>query len=311
MRARLCAVLVVAACGSGASSGDDDTQPDGSIGTPDGATEAGWETLIARSWTLGPSGTGYKCFSKKIEQDTYVSALRAVSPLGTHHEILSMSATPFPMTGAYDCGDGDGGMQLLYAGGIGTQDLLMPTGVAIKLAAGTYINLNVHVANYSDATVTQTSGIEVKTLPASDVVHEADMLFVGRYDFSIPPTSQPSVVIAGCNAAPQGGWNIVSAWPHMHSYGTRSHVYIKRNGGFVTDELLNVPYSYEEQKHYPMTAKLDVNDMLYAECIYVNNTNITYPPGFAIEYGESPTAEMCFTGFIKYPAGGNKNLCVE
>lgn len=306
----MCAVLAVAACGGASSSGDDDPGPDGGgSGTPDGGSDPGWTTLIEREWTLGPVIEDYKCVSMRIEEDTYISAMRAVSPVGTHHEVLTASSTPFAATGPYDCDDAVGlEKEMLFAGGIGTQDLVLPAGVAFKLAAGTYINLKLHVANYSDDTVTQTSGIAVKAMPVSEVVHEADMIFAGSYKIMLPPTSQPAVVKSDCVAPVT--WNIVSLWPHMHAYGTRFHAYVKRSGGAV-EELFDVPYAYTEQKHYPMALTLDTNDALWSECVYVNNTNTTHPPGFMIEYGESATQEMCFTGLIKYPKGGTQNFCVN
>lgn len=312
MRAWLCAVLVVTACGSNAGTGDDDAQPDGGTAdSPDGVTEPGWETLIQRSWTL-PTATeafeAYKCVSIKIEEDTYISAIRAMSPVGTHHEILTTSTTPFPETGEYNCMDGVGGKELLFAGGLGTQDLAFPPGVAIKLAAGTYLNLNLHVTNFSDTPMTQMSGIQIKKVPASEVVDEADMIFVGKYDLKIPATNQPWTEPTECSAPTT--WHVLTLWPHMHKYGTRFHAYVKRNGG-GTEELLDTAYSYTDQKHYPMGLTLNTNDTLYADCIYVNDTNVKYPPGYTINYGESVNAEMCFTGMYKYPKGGTKDFCVQ
>lgn len=309
MRAWLCAVLVVTACGSNAGTGDDDAQPDGGTAdSPDGVTEPGWETLIQRSWTLQPNTEAYRCVSIPVTEDTYVSAIRGMSPVGTHHEILTTSATPFAMMGEYDCMDGDGGKELLFAGGLGTQDLAFPSGVAIKLAAGTYLNLNIHVTNFSDDPMTQTSGIEIKKIGASEVVDEAGMIFAGTFDIDIPPTNQPTPILTECGAPTT--WHVLTLWPHMHKYGTRFHAYVERNGG-GTEELLDTAYSYTDQKHYPMGLTLNTNDRLYAECIYVNDTNVKYPPGYTINYGESVNAEMCFTGMYKYPKGENKNFCVH
>jgi Copper type II ascorbate-dependent monooxygenase, C-terminal domain len=308
MRARLCAVLAVAACGGSLGAGDDDAQPDGGNGSSDGAVEPGWTTLIERTWQLGMVEEDFKCVSKKIESDMYISAFRAKSPTGTHHEILSAASTPF-MSGNYECDAHDNGMQMLYGGGIATQDLVLPPGVAIKLPAGTYINLNLHIANRSDDALSGTSGIEVQTIDASEVVHEADMMFLGTFGIHIPPTSQPFTEPAICSAPTT--WNIVSLWPHMHGYATHQRVTVERNNGNV-DTLLDTDYSYTEQKHYPMPSVLiNPNDDLKVECIYVNDTNVKYPPGFEITYGDSATQEMCFAGFYKYPKGGTMYGCVE
>jgi hypothetical protein len=128
------------------------------------------------------------------------------------------------------------------------------------------------------------------------------MIFLGTFDLHIPPTNQPWVEPGSCSAPTQ--WTIFNLWPHMHGYATHQKVSVRR-GNNTVETLLDVDYSYTEQKNYPMPSTvIEPNDELRVDCTYVNNTNITYPPGFEIQYGESATQEMCFTGFYKYPAGG-------
>jgi hypothetical protein len=310
MRAWSCAavVAVAAACGGGGGGGGDDEQPDAGDGSSDSGTEPGWTTLIERNWSLGTVQEGYKCVSLKVTEDMYIGAFRAKAPTGTHHSLLTTSATPFTMPGNYDCDATANSMQMLYGGGIGTQAFALPTGVAIKLPKDTYINLNLHVANRSDDPISGTSGIEVKLVPANEVVHEADMIFLGTFGIHIPPDSQQHVEPAMCSAPTT--WNIVNMWPHMHGYATHQRVWVVRDGG-ATMNLIDADYSQVEQKNYPMTVKVNTNDQLWVECRYVNTTNVTHPPGFMITYGESATQEMCFTGMYKYPKGGTMYGCVE
>ena len=83
-------------------------------------------------------------------------------------------------------------------------------------------------------------------------------------------------------------------------------------GAVTTTTLLDSPYSFLEQKNYPMTPlQLAPNDELRVECTYINNTGITQPPGYVINYGDSATAEMCFTGLYKYPKGGTLFECAQ
>jgi len=302
MRAWLCAaVLAVAACGGGGGTTGDDDQPDAAV-APDGSTTPGWTTLIQRNWQLDPTVEGFRCIRIKIQQDTYISAFRVKSPPGTHHEVLTVSTTSTPI-GEYEC-DATGGQldrQMVFAGGIATNDVQFPPGVAIKLAAGTYINLNLHVANFSDQPISGTSGIEVKTLAASEVVHEADAMFLGTWDLRIPPGSTNWMEPGSCVVPTD--WYIIDLWPHMHSYANHQNVKVVRSGGQM-ETLLNADYSYIEQKNYPMAnVAINTGDELQVECFYDNPTNQE------IVYGDSAVAEMCFTGFYKYPAGGDKYLC--
>ncbi|HEU4616202.1 MAG TPA: hypothetical protein VFS15_29090 [Kofleriaceae bacterium] len=304
MRAWLCVALVAAACGGGSGIGDDDDQPDaGSDATPDAPVADGWTKLIERSWQLGSNIEQFKCRRIAITEDTYISGFRALSPTGTHHELLTISTDSTAPVGDYDCSSSTQDPKLLFGGGIASNDFEFPPGVAIKLPAGSYINLNLHLLNVSDSTLSGTSGVYVKSVPANEVVHEADMMFLGTYAINVPPNNTPTVVSGSC-VTPMD-WTIINLWPHMHSYGVHQKVTVRRGGTSNVSTLLDADYSYTEQKNYPMPSMLiHANDELRVECTYVNDTNLTNPPGYEIVYGESASEEMCFTGFYKYPAGG-------
>src|SRR5574337_472252 len=99
MRVALVAVAVCACGGGGAigtdGSGDDD-QPDAPIGDT-------WHELIGRDWSI-QSGTfdNYECRRIQINEEMWITGFRALSPLGTHHEILTISDGATEM-GDYDC----------------------------------------------------------------------------------------------------------------------------------------------------------------------------------------------------------------
>ncbi|HEX5058687.1 MAG TPA: hypothetical protein VFV99_04965 [Kofleriaceae bacterium] len=301
MRAWLCAaVLAAAACGGGGGSTGDDDQPDAAV---DGSVTPGWTSLIERSWSLDPTVEGFKCIRIKIEQDTYVNAFHVKSPPGTHHELLTISTTPSPI-GEYECDALNLDKQMVFAGGIDTNDLQFPAGVAIKLAAGTYINLNLHVANFTDSPISGTSGIEVKTLKASEVVNEAEAMFLGTFNIHILPGATNQMVPGSCVAPTE--WRILDLWPHMHSYAKHQNVKVARSTGPV-ETLLNVDYTYMEQKNYPMTnVAIHPGDELQVECYYDN------PTQQEVTYGDSAVAEMCFAGFYTYPANGvDKYFCSQ
>lgn len=313
MRAWLvAAVLFACACGGGGSGTGDDDQPDGGGDGSDSGTEPGWQMLIERGWSLGAHQEDFKCIRVKVPTEMYISGFHVKSPLGTHHEILTVSEATSPV-GEYDCTGANTDKQMLFAGGIGTNDMLFPDGVAIKLPANTYINLNLHIANFSDDPIeckppTCSSGIEVKTIPASEVVHEADMMFLGTWTFSVPagamgwpePGDTSAHIKSSCSIP--ASWTILSLWPHMHSYAKHQRVSVLRGNNSV-DMLLDTDYTYMDQKNYPMTVPLAINDELRVECIY-NNTS-----GYELTYGDGAALEMCFAGFYKYPAGGDKYLC--
>jgi len=309
MRAWLCAVAAVVACGNGAGVGDDDTAGDAAIDVPaDTKVEPGWTALIERGWSLTAVSENYICRRIKIPADTYVSGFRMIAPAGTHHTWLTISAAA-PQLGDYECDGTNYDMQLLYAGGAGTDDMMFPPGVAMKLAKDTYINLNLHVLNLTDGALAGTSGVHIKTLQPSEVVHEADMIFLGDNVLNIPPTNALYMEQSSCSRPMT--WTIFNLWPHMHGYAKRQRIMLRRAAASTFETVLDAPYDFREQKNYPMTPlQLEPNDELRVECYYVNNTNVTQPPGYTITYGDSATAEMCYTGLYKYPKGGSIFDCV-
>jgi hypothetical protein len=299
MRAWLCAVLAVSACGGGGTGTGDDDQPDAAVDAPPDVGPT-WTTLIElKNWSLPtPSSEDFQCVRIKVPTEMYIGGFRVSSPPGTHHEILTVSPATAPV-GPYPCDGSNLDTQMLFAGGIGTNPLEFPTGVAIKLPANTIINLNLHLVNYSDAPLAGTSGIQVLQVAASDVVHEADMMFLGKGTLMIPPGTKTE--IATCSIPAQ--WTILNLWPHMHQYGQHQRVKRLKNNNQM-QMLLDTDYSYMDQKTYPMTIPLEVNEQLTIECVY-NNTS----GGMLLE-GDGVNNEMCRAGFYKYPAGGNKDLCV-
>jgi hypothetical protein len=296
------ALALVAACGtpSGVT-----PQADGAVigDAPafDAAIEPGWTALIQRSWQLGSGSDSYKCRRILIPEDLWVTGFRAMSPIGTHHELLTISASATPL-GDYDCDASNLDPRMLFAGGVNTDDLVFPPGVAIKLAAGQYIHLNLHLYNASDQPLTGTSGILIKTVEASEVVHEADMVFAGAESLAIPSTNTPHTETGGCTAP--ATWNVFNLWPHMHAAGRRSQLVVHR--GTQTMALHDESYSFVEQRNSAIPVfQIQQNDEIEVTCTYVNNS------GQAIGHGELAHQEMCLTGMYKWPAGGNPFGCVS
>ena len=308
MRAWCCAVLAVAACG-GNQSGNADGGGDGSIDTP---TTPGWTTLIERSWQLPAYYEQHLCRVMKVPADMYITGYHVVAPTGTHHTLVYV--TNETTVGDTNCTPTTE-PSLLYAGGINTNDLLFPQGVAIKLSADTFIKLELHLFNPSDSAISGTSGLQIKTAMASEVVNEGDMLFLGNRGitpnvWSIPPTNTPTSVYGSCGAPVT--WHLFALWPHMHSYATHQKVVIDRSGSPAVDTILDTDYDVREQKFYgPMDMVVNQFDELQVTCTYVNDTNITAPPGITIYPGEGSTDEMCLTGLLKYPKGGTPYQCAS
>lgn len=296
-----CLLGVLAACGSPATTGDAQVDAQVDVGI-DGSEEPTWSVLVERGWTLDALSEAYKCRRIQVPEDMYITGFSAMAPPGTHHTLLTLSPGG-TVEGDHDCLAQNLDPALLFASGIGTGELLFPEGVAMRLSAGQYVTLNLHLFNATDEVLAHTSGIRVRTVPASQVEHEADMMFVGTTDIAVPGTNQPYKVSGGCTAPTT--WHVFTIWPHMHAYAKRQQVSIVRVGGAV-ESLLDIGYTFQEQKNYPMAERqLDAGDRIEVTCTYQNGTGMT------VYYGDSATEEMCFAGMYKYPAGGQTAGCIE
>lgn len=295
-----CALL---ACHKPAATGDDD---DAMVDAPPGSgSDAGipadFTMLIQRSWTMPPDTEGYKCIRIQAPNELWITAFRSLAPVGTHHTVLTIS-TNSTQTGEYDCQVSSLDNQMLYAAGVNTDDNYFPDGVAIHVPAGTYLNLNLHLYNTTDNTITANSGVYVKTMNAADVVNEADMMFAGTESINIPSDGVAHTASGGCTAT--SDYHMFTLWPHMHQTAIHQKLEITRSGTATASMLLDVPYTFSEQKNYPMAdTMIHAGDALKTTCTYVNNTGAT------IHFGDSSDSEMCFTGIYRYPAAHNLFGC--
>ena len=297
----LAIVLSIVGCKGGTNPGGDDDDDGADAGIDAPPIEEGWTELIGRDWTVPPGADDtYKCRRIQMTQDMWISGFRAVAPFGTHHTVVTISSGG--QTGDYDCSVLNLDNQMLYASGVATDELLFPPDVAIQVQAGQYINLNLHLFNATDDPITGRSGILVKTSD-TEPLHKADMMFAGNMRFSIEPGDN-KIVEGGCEQT-RADYQVFTLWPHMHQFAKHQKVVVTPAGQDPMT-LLDEPYSFLEQRNYPMaTLSLPMGSRIDVTCTYNNNTN----PPVNIPFGDSSNQEMCFTGMYKYPAGGGLFQC--
>jgi hypothetical protein len=261
-----------------------------------------WSRLIGRPWSVPENVLDvYKCTRILVEETMYVTGFRSEAPLGSHHAVLTYSVTQDGPMGDYDCDVSTLDFRMLYASGVGTDDLIFPEDVGIEIKAGWYLHLNLHLFNSGDAAISGDSGVAVRAL-TSPPPKLADMTFAGDMDLAIPPTGAPHVETGGCTLGTD--YDVFALWPHQHQFGIHHKFEIVKNG--VPNVLIDTPYNFEEQRNWKLDQPLHftAGDQVNVECTYMN------PGPGTIEWGDSSTEEMCFTGMYKYPAGGILFGCV-
>jgi hypothetical protein len=245
--------------------------------------------LVTAHWSLEPGTEGYVCASKTLTQDVYVSAIRPISPVGTHHTTISLVEGGGPDDPGSPCGAMFGDF---YASGVGTGELVLPTGVGLVAHAGQRLAMNLHIFNASDGTLSGTSGIEARLLEPSAVQHEASVNYPGVVAFAIPSNGLPysdtdTTMFAEART-------VFAIFPHMHRLGTHFRARVLHTGAPATT-IWDDDFQFESQE---LAAIPPVNvvagDQLETTCTWVNTTGAT------VHWGDSTTAEMCFSIIMSY-----------
>jgi hypothetical protein len=305
MRVYTLAIVLAFGCGgTNPGGGGDDTQP---IDAPGAMADAyvptsGYTKLIGRTWTLQPGDTDiYRCVRLTLPADTYITDIEAQAPVGTHHTVLSIAGANGTggADGEQDCSVSTLGMVMLYASGVGTSPLNFPSGVGIKVAAGTQIHLNLHLYNAADEAIAGESAIWVKSQPTPTPTL-AEMVFAGPIgQWTIDPGVDTMTGTCTINKA----YTVFALWPHMHKMATAQKIELTR--GTTTTTLHDMPYQFAEQKYWLQSPEiqLQANDKIKVTCTYNNTT------GHTLGFGDSSDDEMCFGGMYRYPAANSSLFC--
>jgi hypothetical protein len=249
---------------------------------------------MREDWTLAPgSEEKDRCVKVRLEEDIYVSAMRPIAPLGTHHTFVALSDTPDLPSCTLAVGQGG----LIYASGAGTKDLRLPEGVAVKLPAGKFLYFSLHLFNPGDDTLSGTSGLEIVRVPPEEVDYQSGATLAGPLVMSIPPgrvTLKHQCQLTQAQTA-------YALFPHMHQLG--AHFKTTVTVGGVSKVLHDADYDFNEQRQYPIEPiAFEPGDSIQTECTFENSSpNV-------VKFGESSNDEMCISFFFAYPLDSN-TLC--
>jgi hypothetical protein len=307
-----CAVLVcLGACGGPRAGEPSDAGGDGVSVDGDGGSDASpvlpgeWTTLIEGDWDLPVNDEGYFCVRKTVAATVFVRAFRPVIPLGTHHTVLTIGEPSGP-DGIESCSTATNADRMIFGSGVGTNELTMPEGVAIRLQAGDQLLLNLHVYNESTTKpLSGTSGTEVLLVDEARVENEAEVILVGTFGVFIPPHEQPedTTTIEG-RCRMNGDVTVFATGPHMHRLGRHMTVVAETADGDVT--LMDRPYSFDEQTTESVgEVAIPTGNAVRVACTYHNDT------GDYVSWGESTDEEMCFASLFRYPARASGFICAN
>lgn len=254
----------------------------------------GYETIISADWEVPPGEQTY-CMRLTVDEEMVWDSFEAIAPPGTHHTILSfgdnLSGDP---DGLVECGLNDHYFEnLVFENGAHDAPFTFPEGLANRILPGQQMNLNFHILNASDDTMTGTTGIRARPIDPALVESYTRGIYMGKVSLSVPPGE--STQVGHCPI--DSNMNIFAVLPHMHSHGTHQKVVAVQ--GETETTLLDTDYSFSEEEYYRMVQPEMVmadGDTVEVHCTYFNDTPDPLPwgPG-AYDY------EMCFAAVYIYP----------
>jgi hypothetical protein len=296
--------LTLVGCGGDeAARNDDGPGGGGTPSSPEGdaaptGTDGDFEELAAYDWTIGGGVEAYYCEYRTLSEDLFISDFRPIMPSGTHHVVLGYG-DPTQPDGVYPeseagCTGTTFGDIYTYVATVGTEELSMPEGVAVKIPAGKQLVYGLHVFNSGAEPLSGHSGLAVVSPDPSEVEQEAEVLAITDFTLDIPPgtTTETSTCTMTHDTT------IFAVLPHMHLTGVHMNTVAELSDGSEAT-LLDLDYDFTDQSY----TKLD--PPLFLEQGTVTRISCTYenPGPETFTFGESTTnGEMCITFAYRYPA---------
>jgi hypothetical protein len=307
---RILAFLLMAGCSANGVNGGGDGGGGGGGGggsndmgpgeTPDMALPLGTMgmRLVSSDYTV-PAGTEfYQCQDITVPTDLYIVRITPVSPLGVHHEVLAIDPSN-PPDGVSKCGPIGFNWTPLFASGVGSPSLNMPSGVALKVSAGQHIVLNLHLFNAGTMPVSGTAAVDIAVAMDPSGYQLAGVPFVGNVMFSIDSSR---TVNGQCTMS--NDTHYFAVFPHMHQTGQHIKVWTESASSGAT-VVWDQDYSFTDQRfgEYPTwmgpsEVDLKMGDKINVTCTYTQD-------GVGKNFGDSTTDEMCFAISYVYPTIAN------
>jgi hypothetical protein len=258
------------------------------------------------SWTM-PQDTDdvYVCYGIDVAASDVKRQVTGIVPIVdntkiVHHLLVfeidkSEDSTPHPCAQAFPID-----WKAIYAWGPGTPAYELPAQAGFPVEAGEtkryavqvhYSNLK-HAAGEQDAT-----RIGLCTTPQLRPF-DADIMWVGSFDFSIPAHKQATVSCDFDFKKTFGKYmpiHVFQAWPHMHVLGTRLETNLVHPDGVTEGLGLAAPYDFNNQITYPVEVSIYPGDVVHTECTWDNVTDKK------VKFGEATSEEMCFNLLAYYP----------
>jgi hypothetical protein len=261
------------------------------------------DVQITSTFTVAPGQERYACYRMNVDQDVFVSKIATHAAPGVHHQILALTDQTEP-EGLTECGAL--GLSVsnswIFVASSDPEELVMPTGIAYRIPAGTQLVLQMHLVNPRDTPLDSASTIDLSGIAEDHVTTIAQLVAAGSVQIDLPP-GQATTVNGKCTLSTDV--SLFGLLPHMHYKGKTFKAWVANGAGNTM--IYNDAFLGEAQRFgsfAPLTMPRGAS--LNVECNYFNDTTAR------IVYGASALDEMCFAFTYFYPAiDGHGPLCVN
>lgn len=155
-----------------------------------------------------------------------------------------------------------------------------PAGVALKIAAGTQLDLNAHYFNKQTTSFAGENFINLYTVPQAAVTKEAKSINFANYNFSIPANQRKTITT---NFTFPGAVTVIMLTSHFHKMGESFVIKIlggPRNGETV---YTNTDWQHPLVTNFTTPIQLNAGEGLTSVVTYNNTSNKTVNFGLTSE----------------------------
>ena len=251
-------------------------------------------------FTLQPGSEQFRCYTTSIPTPTEMPVGRWVSQMspGSHHFILyaggSVADGTFANSG---CAAGPGSSQWVYASSVPDNQMPMPDGVAMPMAANQKINFDMHYINTTSGALTVQVKLNVeRTLSPNP--QRAGALVSFNTGIAIPPMGTQTV--SGSCSVPAGS-NFFILSTHTHKHATLASITDQGTGA----ELVHTTdWENPDTKVWLQAPFYNFTGRLGYSCSYQSDQPKTILVGTS-----AITNEMCMAVTYFFPAPSGSMGC--
>jgi hypothetical protein len=133
--------------------------------------------------------------------------------------------------GIVPCGAGTNGQRMIYGSGVGSPEFEFPPGVGLHLVPGDKVLVNLHLYNATDGDISGTSGTLVKTVPASEIQHDAEIVLAGpTFSLNVPVGMSTQTGNCQISSIASEPIQVFAVAMHMHKTGIHLKSEVIRGG---------------------------------------------------------------------------------